>query len=327
MNWVQGLDAAQYIGYPDSTYNEETGAIFYPILRMPEKVDTSNTHRQLGLRLTYWQYERTSSVSVEWSHRDVGAGGWAADTTIDEWLTAGTDGVSYGDRSAKSDNYVDGLTYPPEASGTNDGCRQCRLKVTNAMVANMHLFHAPEDHLTDAQAILAPANCGIGTVIQGYSADEGLSIGAPIHRIGDGTLMDGIEACTRRTLFQTCWPNGVVVENETPAVNFRNNWKYRVKCRNPHGTSGGVVKCLPAMVLTADADCVVTWTADNGDSWTYTVPAGGVTNELVTGSDGATSDLDITEDAEDAVKIEVEADTKTARIQTVALFEGKPSEA
>jgi hypothetical protein len=224
------------------------------------------------------------------------------------------------------------MTVTP-AGAANDGFRQSKLVIDNACVATLGVWAMPETDLSDAQLQVAAAAVSSGEIIRGFDSTLGDSLGALIHLLGDGTsALEALERCTRRVLFQTCYPVGVYQTNTGGYEHHRqdgdgNAFKYRIRVRNLQGKSAGTQTCYPAMVITADAGVDIKYSSTTaGDTWTHTVGGAGVTDHLVTYSDGTGGTgvgLEVDNDAVETVTIEVDAGVaEECQLQTVALFEG-----
>jgi hypothetical protein len=326
--WRHGEYVASYSGRPEMAINGNGSNDFHIILFSPEKADTGNVTRQLGCYIKLWDHSfaGVGALDADW-HDPFGAAGTAV-WDLTAWPVTTND--TYGDAPQGPEAFLyEGMTYTPTVA--TDFCRHSKLVINNAMVACMSIFEMPEPDLTAANLQVKLGDVGVGEVIRGFDTTLGNSLGALIELGGDCDDGDeSLERNTRRTLFQTCYPVGVYQANTGGWESHRADsngvaFRYRIQTRNLRGLAAGTATTFPAFVITADAGVDVRYVAGSGDIWSYTVPGGGVTDQLVTYSDGAGvagAGLEVDNDAIDYVDIQVDAGVaEESQLQTVALFE------
>jgi hypothetical protein len=131
---------------------------------------------------------------------------------------------------------------------------------------------------------------------------------------------DSAERMTRKALFSWCHPDGLYLGNSLSSQNVFNNLTIRVSATGVVRRNGSI---LPSFVLTGTEGTDITVTnATTSTSWTYAIPAGGISNPtLVTDSDGTgTITLDISQDNYLTITATTGA-AEEAHIHTVALWE------
>lgn len=331
--WRQLEYLASYIGRPDKLINGNGNNDFHIILYAPEKTDTGNATRQLGCYIRLWDIDFAGAGDLDCNWCDPYNTGAPVDVwDLDSSFASGTDDT-YGDIAGVGCAEVflyDGLTYTP-TTGT-DGFRHSKLTMDNGCVACLTMFEMPEMDLTATNLVVAAGDVGVNEIIRGFDTTPGNSLGALIDLVGDGDHQDeSAEANTHRCLFQTTFPVGVYQTNTGGAQNFwqdsdGNGFTYRIRTRNLTGASSGTATTYPAIVLTADEGVDVVFTSGTaGDTWTYTVGVGGVTDQLVTHSDrtdGQTDGLQVDNDAVETITITVDAGAaEECTLQTVSLWE------
>jgi hypothetical protein len=174
-----------------------------------------------------------------------------------------------------------------------EGFHVSKLDITYCYLSNMTVSTMPETTLTDAQGYFVKPNKFIT-----YEALRGSTSGT----VGDsvGRMAWGLERgdsavqATHRCLFQTTYPKGAFVGSAGTPAPFQsdassNPLRYKVTPRNLQKSSSPVECDVAIVVNTATAgDTIEMVSSTAGDTWTYTVPAGGIaTPTAITTANGS----------------------------------------
>lgn len=303
LHWRQHETFATYIGRPDEDVNghlssgaagSENVGTFYVISAFVPA--TGVTQREIVIVARRWQRGYADGSEI-WEWYDDAAGG-VTETLMDTaaMASASVTDDTWGEAPTGSTS-IWRVPVTPVASSTDDGFRLSKLTCTRVLPALVQFSASPSlPTLTTAQAYIRSSDCQIGQTLRGKNSTDDGTIGALVHRTNNTT--SGLIQATRRALFNTPYILGCYQNNST-TDDLRedgdgNPYYYRIRPRNLDGGTA-TISCLPALCVTADEDASITLTSYSTiggasvGTWTYTVPAGGVTAALVTASDGTPS--------------------------------------
>lgn len=329
--WRASETIATYIGRPDENVNgylsngaagsEDVGT-FYIISAYPPTVATQD--RQLLIMVRRW-LKGYADGTESWTWYNTIGG--AADALFSQ--PAVSSAVTDDDYDVLPNGNFSSWLVDVTPTTNDDGFKMSSLECTRVLPAVVQVCAAPGMSTVDAtDAICRPYTFGAGQTLRGYDTTAGDSVGALAHYTNNAT--DGVIQTTRRCLFQTPYILGAYQEN-TAETDLRkdsggNPYYYRVLPRNLDGGAGDIT-CDVALCLTADAGVVVklvSYETVGGaakDTWTYTVPGGGVAAALITTSDGSAG-LDISSGAANYVRVLANTSgALTCRLHTVSLWE------
>ena len=326
-NWVGGgLIAVSEPQPPDTTLNpiptSATPLHYYPIFWSPDKTDA--TDRQLGASMAIWHSSTADDASIDW-YPDYAPGTPGSATNLYSRSKATlSKSLSYGDQRVGGTLHLyDDFTFDPN----NSDWLVKRLSIVGLNVASLAIFHCPDGLIDSDQVLVSQSDVTSGQVIRGYTGSGRRSVGDLFHLTGSmDDTSDDMERITRRCLSQICTGYGFYVPTGTTSWHrvYGANFEFRVRPR-PFSDLGspdtGVIS--PAFVITGDAGCQIRVTnSTTSDTWTYTIPGGGISNPtLVEPSDGTgTIDFTLTQDNDVYIDVQTGA-TEEMVIYTSSLWE------
>lgn len=216
----------------------------------------------------------TSSTSWQQITSTFTAGG----TTLDFYAVTST-GTEYCNFDSFYLHELGKFRYEPDSSGE---FTVGFIRVERMRVAALSIFTAPDQPLTDAQAIVTAEDVAPGRAIRGYTGTGQGSIGDLEYLAGKGGAaydVDDVERDTRRCLFQSGHPQGISTIESSSYVNIRGGFDsyFKVTPRNLTGKASGNVSTIPACYGYCQGAGVanqayVKYTAlTSGDTWTYEI--------------------------------------------------------
>lgn len=300
---------------PDTTTNPLGSAAnpitLYPIMRAEAQAD--GTARPMLLLVDRWQDDATNDPIVRWYPN----------------YAPGVPGASYGiwDNGicAASNPGYTGRIYLDTAQAfdaddflvtSTDGSYKVGLvEIENTQLAAASLYLAPKQTIDEDQQLVAEKDVAIGQVIRGYTGTGRRSVGDIVHYTGGGKGdYDTAEWATRKCFGQIMIPRGYWTDSTSYQQFWGDQFFWYI---NPRALSdflqGGIDTTViePTIVVSGDEGSEVRVTNTNsGNTWTYTIPAGGIANPtLITDSSGTYSGALEYTSSSDIYKFEVKGPT------------------
>ena len=285
---------------PDSTLNPKSSTAapvhYYPILFAPDKED--NSERQLCGAIMPWNYSSTEGFEVDWFKSYApGTPGTATNLkSFPPFPYAAGASKTYGDRIRFDPvQLYDEFTYDPQ----NGIFQVKRLSIEACQVASVTIWAGPDKSLSDSQIDIKPEDVASGKVIRGYTGTGRPSVGDLFHLQGSlSDTADDIERVTRRCMMQIGTAYGFYAGASLSNHRvYGSDHEFRVRGRvNSDIFNIDTGQILPAFVITGTEGAQITVTnstATTNTTWTYTIPAGGISNPTLIAPTDGTGTIDL----------------------------------
>lgn len=326
-SWQKGLNWFTYSAppHPSIAGSGDFDGLFHIILWSPTRTDTSKTNRLCGMAIP-WSYSSTGDIL--W--KEGLAGSYAS--VVPSGLSYDGMTMNYGARLSTPyivELYHEDFDWTPPSGGSEGDFDWGVLKTENMTLAALCIGPAPDDDLTDDQAVHHTSHFAPGKAIRGY--DDGTevpSIGTMIEymKAEDETTMseDRTDEATRRCLFQSGHPGGIYKGASAGVYEDISDGVILVQPRNLGGYKTDIT-CYPACVVgvrnQAGAEkAYIRYTAGiSGDTWTHEI----TTDDPVTAVHSGELDID---PGGDTIKIELACDNGGIEmsLKTWSLWEPGP---
>lgn len=285
-NWIQTGQLFSFSNGIDSTYGDDVGStengLFHIIL--PTSYKAESTNRLLEGRLIPWFYEPTSGVQdveVLWQQSGgtsqtlynsenkkvegtpVDRRGWLLKT---KWTSSGTEEFGY-DPSSGGGNWTYGI-----------------LTTKGIHTAALGVWSAPDNWLSNKQAVVLYERMAKGEIIRGYTTEDGReSVGELMSRVGANLdTEDGLLQNATRCVWQWGFPTGVYTTSNSYQQVGASGVEYKLYV--PDLWSSSTIEVYPTAILQVDGSsggdpAYFRLTAEDlgggADTWTLTLTSDG----------------------------------------------------
>jgi hypothetical protein len=327
-----------YVGPPNTDDNGNLDSDFFVITHSPEWQNNGGTSDYRYLSGRAWMYDYNSGGAV---------------TQSADWFIDKADGAAHQEVWPDQGYNVGAATsmsdYPPYSRNlpilpynSTGGFLASKMETSNYLFAAISFWTVPDQIFNqadwdDIEHSLPKRFFRQGSLVKGYdvNSDDPGTLGRILHytdRVATGpTDEDSMGYNTSRCLFQTTFPKGVYLEDETSYKGLRqytwngaNYFKYKINMRNMTGGSTNV-NLLPAMVVSTTGNtgqAVKMTTARDSNTWTWTETSV-APNQLITFADGSPNTGLSCKPDWDEVLVEIKTGTaaSTLAVRTISLWE------